>query len=202
MALVALGAEAREVLIGPFLAEELSGRLGRETTLHVIEILESINQGASFTPRLLGFATREDRAFFELLTKVKGLGPRRAQRALAAPTGEIARMIGAGDAKGLTRLPEIGKKLAETIIAEIGDKAGAFAGAEAGGMNARANGAALVVESRGPWSPAAEQAVAALVRLGEARAEAERMVDRVVRSADKPATPDAILAAALAVRGI
>lgn len=194
------GSLTYEALVSPCAAERLAARRGQRVSLHTIELLESPNQGASFVPRLLAFETREDRAFFELLTKVKGLGPRRALRALAAPTGEIARAIVERDIKALTRLPEIGKKLAEAIVAEIGEKAGAFAamGADIGPGGARPTGA--VVEVRSSLSRAAEQAVVALVRLGESRPEAERMVERVAREADE--TPDAILAAALAFRGV
>ncbi len=194
------GALTYEVLVSPFTAERLLARRGQRVSLHTLELLESPNQGASFVPRLLGFETREDRAFFELLTKVKGLGPRRALRALAASTADVARMILERDAKGLTRLPEIGKKLAESIVAEIGEKAGAFAAPDEPRAQRAPGAAGEVVEARSSLSRAAEQAIVALVRLGESRPEAERMVERVARETDE--SPDAILAAALAFRGV
>lgn len=196
------GSLAHAALVSPWTAGRLGSRIGETVTLHTIELLESPNQGATFTPRLLGFETREDRAFFEALTRVKGLGPRRVLRALAAPTADVASLIVQGDAKGLTRLPEIGKKLAEAIIAELAEVAPAFALGAAAGLAPGAPTARSLVEARSAFGAAALQAISALIRLGESRAEAERLVERAVRDGDEGVAPDAILAAALAARGV
>lgn len=196
------GSIAHAALVSPWAAGRLASKIGQPVTLHTIELLESPNQGATFTPRLLGFETREDRAFFEALTRVKGLGPRRALRALAAPTGEVASMIVRGDAKGLTRLPEIGKKLADALIAELAQAVGAFATGEAEGASPGTPGAARLVEPRSAFGAAALQAISALVRLGEPRAEAERLVESAVRNGEGHRPADEILAAALAARGV
>ncbi|MBX3387540.1 MAG: hypothetical protein KF768_13310 [Phycisphaeraceae bacterium] len=129
---------AREVLVPAYLAALLSGKagagvgpeglVGRVVRLHVVEYLESVNQGTSFTPRVLGFGSARERGFFELLTSVKGLGNRRALRALAAEPGMIARAIVERDTRVLQKLPEIGPKLAETIVHELKSKAEVFVG--------------------------------------------------------------------------
>lgn len=196
------GSLAYAALVSPWAAGRLGSRIGERVTLHTIELLESPNQGATFTPRLLGFETREDRAFFEALTRVKGLGPRRVLRALAAPTVDIASLIVQRDVKGLTRLPEIGKKLAEAIIAELVEVAPAFALGASGVLAPGAPPVRGVIEPRSAFGAAALQAISALVRLGESRAEAERLVERAVRDGDEGVAPDAILAAALAARGV
>lgn len=188
---------AYEVHVPPALADSLAARIGEVVTLHTLQTLESNNQGAAFTPRMLGFASREDRAFFELLTKVRGLGPRRALRAMAAPSAHIAAAIVAGDAKYLATLPEIGKRVAETIIAELRDKAAHFA-RPAHGADALAPGAhapAVVTVTN-----AARTALDALVRLGESRADAERLVHRALEQHPELDSPDAILAAAFGAR--
>ena len=65
--------------------ERLAGLVGDRVGFHTLQYLESHGQGSSFLPRLLGFASAEQRAFFELLTTVKGLGMRKALRAMRLP---------------------------------------------------------------------------------------------------------------------
>ena len=56
------------------------------------------------------------------------MGGRKALRALAQPTQDIAAAILGNDIKALTTLPEVGKKTAETIARELQDIAPSFAG--------------------------------------------------------------------------
>ena len=76
--------------------------------------------------RLVGFANPRDREFFRLLTKVKGLGMRKALKALAREVGEIATAIARGNVDFLTDLPEIGKRTAEQIVTELRKKVDDF----------------------------------------------------------------------------
>lgn len=182
--LPALGV-AVDVHLPAFLAERMRARAGETVTLHTLLQFEAHGQSGSLTPRLIGFASDADRRFFELFTTVKGVGGRRALRAMASAPSEIAAAVSRRDLGALQRLPEIGKRLAETIVAELHGKVDAFLGE--------------VVEARGHGSPApaVEQAVEALVRLGEGRAEAERKVSRAVESNPALATAGEILAAAV-----
>ncbi len=115
-----------EVLIPAYLSETLTPRLGETVLLETIHYLEQQGQGTAFIPRLLGFGSLKEKAFFETFTGVKGLGMKRALRALAMPPGMVARMIAEADARALTRLPEIGKKLADTIVLELKDSVDEF----------------------------------------------------------------------------
>ena len=108
-----------EVLVPAYWVPRLCTHAGERLTVFCRLHLESQNQGASFVPRLLGFPSASDRAFFEVFTSVKGLGQRRAMRAMASPPGEIAGWIASRNTKGLPTLPEIGKRLAETVIAGL-----------------------------------------------------------------------------------
>jgi Holliday junction DNA helicase RuvA len=195
IAVAALGV-AYEAHLPALLSELLAGRIGETVTLHTVQIFDSANQGASFTPRLLAFASAEDRRFFELLTGVKGLGPRKALRSMAAPTAEIARAIVERDVRALQALPEIGKKLAETLALELGEKAAVFAAASAASGPGGAS-----IEGKPSMKGAAVQAVGALVRLGESQADAERMVRAALEADPALTSPDAILALAFARRG-
>ncbi len=109
----ASGDLAYEVLLPAYLTEfllapERPSPIGARLTLHTLHYLDSLNQGSSFIPRLVGFGSPRERDFFELLTTVKGLGNRRALRALAIEPGMVARAIVERDNRVLQRLPEIG----------------------------------------------------------------------------------------------
>lgn len=170
-----------EVMVPGYLGQRLTTRVGDDLCLRTTMILQGESQGSSFSPVLLGFADAHEQAFFDLFTTVKGIGVRKALRALAEPPGTVAGAIVRGDAKALCQLPEIGKRLAETIIAELKGKADKFA--SAGGL------APVVTLGRQPVLEAARagtlmgpagDAVEVLIRLGEQRAEAERKVARAV----------------------
>lgn len=238
---------AYEILIPAYLADRLSNTPGMSEalranpadtsergtlTLHTLQYLESQNQGASFIPRLLGFASPREREFFELLTSVKGLGNKRAMRAMAVEPATIARAIADRDSRFLQTLPEIGPKLAELIVHELKSKADKYAlsAADLSTLNTAAtptpaSNSKPQVEpkpsrSKKPSSsspphlptspppralPPIRQTVEALIALGEAPIDAERMVARVIdkaRAANQlpPATADELLTAAYAVR--
>jgi Holliday junction DNA helicase RuvA len=200
-ALVALpGGLAYEVLLPAYLAKRLEGQLvstpSLPITLHTLQYLDSPNQGASFIPRLVGFASVRDRSFFETFTTVKGIGNRKALRAMAVEPAAIARLIVAKDAAGLQKLPEIGKRLGETIIAELSGKVDGFlSDAE---IESLASAAAAVRAAPSTLSAGAQEAVAALIALGESPAEAQRKVERVAATHPNLATDrsaDEILAA-------
>jgi Holliday junction DNA helicase RuvA len=203
---VGLEAVSIEVLLPAATAAALAGREGQVVTLSTLAYLESPNQGATFVPRLIGFAGETEREFFELFTTVKGIGNRRALRAMAEPAGAIAAAIARGDAKWLTKLPEIGKRMADTVIAELKGKADRFADAgvsdpdAAGGV---AGGvAAAGVAAAGAMSAVEQDAVGALVRLGEQRSEAERKVAMAVaRLGRVPGESNEVIAAVFAWAG-
>ena len=60
---------------------------GEEITLHTIFDIEGDPTRGGLTPRLIGFLRIEDKRFFELFITVKGIGPKRALRALVEPVG-------------------------------------------------------------------------------------------------------------------
>jgi holliday junction DNA helicase RuvA len=195
-------ATAREVLVPAYMAARFAAgsQVGERVTLHTLEYLEGQGQGTSFIPRLVGFGAARERDFFELFTTVKGLGNKRALRALAEEPGVIARAILSQDARALQRLPEIGKRLAETIIVDLKEKVEAFV-ADFGGADGVPGGAGIEVKaarrSMAGLGPAARDAVEALVSLGETPADAERKVLRAMERRPEIAGTEEILAAAL-----
>lgn len=187
-----------EVLLPAYFAEALAASPpAAPITLRTHHTLETASQGASYVPRLIGFPTEADRRFFELFTTVKGLGARRALRAMIHRPGEIAAAIARKDSAALKRLPEIGARLAETIIAELSGKVDAFATAEAAGD---APGVMELKAARGASArngPTGD-AIATLIALGDTAPDAERRVDRALaRLGGGDRTADEIVHAAL-----
>jgi Holliday junction DNA helicase RuvA len=69
---------------------------------------------------LFGFATREERHLFRLLTSVSGVGPRIALAILSHhPVLAVTAAIAQGDTSSLQRTPGVGSKLASRIVNEL-----------------------------------------------------------------------------------
>lgn len=192
IARVQLGPIGLDVALPAYLAEPLAERVGSDIELWTTFQLDATTQ-SSFTPRLLGFGSASERRFFEVFTTVKGLGSKRAMRALTHPPGTVSAWIAAGDAKRLIGMPEIGKRLADTIIAELSGKIDTFIdpGVTDPDLPARA-------EPKAPDRSASElDAIAALIALGQSPSEAEAMLDRVLAGSNANSlTTDQLVAAA------
>lgn len=69
---------------------------------------------------LYGFASRDELAMFEKLLTIDGVGPKMAQKILAAGTLDTVRTkIQSGDLAFLTSISGVGKKTAQKIILEL-----------------------------------------------------------------------------------
>jgi Holliday junction DNA helicase RuvA len=72
---------------------------------------------------LFGFTTVQEKALFEKLISVSGIGPKLAITVLSGiQWSELVRIIRGGDVPLLVRVPGIGKKTAERIVLELRDK--------------------------------------------------------------------------------
>ena len=131
-------------------------------TFHTIFYLEGDASGGNLEPRLIGFLRREDKRFFEKFITVKGIGPKKALKALIYPAGEIAQAIESKDTRFLRQLPSIGNRMAEQIVAELAGKVKEFATAAVEGRIASRR-------DRRSDRAADEEAIMALVALGERR---------------------------------
>lgn len=154
--------------------QRLAAMVGETIAFHTLHYMESQGQGASYIPRLIGFASPQDRAFFELFTTVKGIGNRKALRALQVPFGTVATAIAEKDVDLLRSLPEIGKRTAETIVAELHGKVDHYIEVKPMGAADRATGPDAV------RSALIRDAVAVLMQLGEQKLIARQLVDRAL----------------------
>ncbi len=164
---VTVGEITRELFVPSADIPTLQTKIGQPIQFFTLEYIEGNPSFGSLAPKMLGFVRPEDREFFQLFTTVKGIGPRKALRALAIPVGQIASAIALKDTRKLSSLPQIGKRAAETIIAELHGKVDRFA------LGSSPSSAPV------PHLPDfQEQAIEVLTKLGERRPEAENWVRR------------------------
>ncbi len=126
-ALVKVGAITYEIMLPGYCVSVLSGQIGTEIVLCTMEYYEGSLGGGNLIPRLVGFLSPLEREFFSTFISVKGLGIRKGLRALSIPVADIAGAVEAGDEKMLMTLSGIGRKMAQTIVAELKGKLQGFA---------------------------------------------------------------------------
>ncbi len=124
-------------------------------------------------PVLVGFLRRAERDFFRKFTTVEGIGPAKGVRALNVSVSTIARAIEQEDRAALTRLPGIGPRAADKIIASLRGKLVAEAALQDGGI-ARPVDPAHLEQNR-----IVEDAVEAVAALGYQRSQAKQWVEEV-----------------------
>jgi Holliday junction DNA helicase RuvA len=134
--------------------------LGAESALHIYTVVRE-DQIALF-----GFLEREEKRLFERLITVSGVGPKLAVTILSGLSSErTVQAIRGQDHAQLTRIPGVGKKLAERLVVELKDKLDDFAVAP------------TQVSVKGV---AVEDVLSALVNLGYQRPAAEKAIEQAV----------------------
>ncbi len=120
---------------------------------------------------LYGFPSRADLSTFQLLLGVSGVGPRMAMAILDTLDADgVRRALATGDGRALARSPGVGKKTAERLILELGDRAGEMLD--------------LTVSADASTEGAVTEAVEALGALGFGRSEAVSAVGRARQDGD------------------
>ncbi len=187
-ALLHVEALTYELLVPAANVPDLLGKIGQPIEFYTLHYFEGQSQGSSFLPRLIGFSSERDRAFFELFTTVKGIGNRKALRALVRPFAETATAIANRDAKTLTDMPEIGKRSAETIIAELHGKVDVFIGEIASTIE-------VIIPAF------SDDAISMLVQLGETKADAKRLVRLAFDAQPDITTADQLVQTSFQLKG-
>jgi Holliday junction DNA helicase RuvA len=133
---------------------------GAEVALHIH------TQVREDTLALYGFLDRNEKRIFERLITVSGVGPKLAITIQSGlPSDRLVAALRAQDHTTLTRIPGVGKKLAERLVVELKDKLEDMAVA------------APAVAAAGP---AAEDVLSALVNLGYQRPSAQKAIEAAV----------------------
>lgn len=131
---------------------------------------------------LFGFLDADERATFEQVQTVSGIGPRIALALLEAlAPDDLRRAVAVGDEAALMRVSGIGRKGAQRLILELGDRLGPAQAAVETSSRRAAPG----------WRPAVE---AGLISLGWSAREAEQAVGAI----DAQVAADATAAGATA----
>lgn len=144
---------------------------GRQKALLFIH--EAIREDAY---QLYGFATSDEREVFRLLTSVSGVGAASARIIVSAMSpAELQNAIMGGNVKSLKGIKGIGQKTAERIIVELKEKM-AKLGVQPDGPTP--------VSPHSAASEVAEEALQALLTLGYNKAQAAKVVDKIL--ADNP----------------
>jgi len=153
-------------------------RVGEATVLHIeMMVREDLI-------RLYGFANESEKAWFNVLLSVQGVGARVALSILSTlGTSEIASAIALQDKAMIGRANGVGPKLALRLVTELKGKGPALGPAEAGVLGLQAALGDGVARSN------IADAVSALSNLGYSAAQASAAVARVVsREGDDTAT--------------
>ena len=127
---------------------------------------------------LFGFATARERALFEKMISVSGVGPKIAMALLSGLTpAELAEAIRSGSAVTLCRIPGVGRKTAERLVVDLRDKVDSTSESA---WRGRAAGDRSAPEGE---RPLLEDVFSALVNLGYSQRQAEEAVEHARRSA-------------------
>jgi Holliday junction DNA helicase RuvA len=137
--------------------------------------------------RLFGFSAVAERDWFRLLQTVQGVGAKVALAILSIlGPGELAAAIAGQDKAMVARASGVGPKLAARIVAELKDKAPAFAALDP--AVARLSG-----EESAAAPQAAQDAISALVNLGYGRPQAAAAVAASLKALGESADAGALI---------
>ncbi|MDO4570239.1 MAG: Holliday junction branch migration protein RuvA [Planctomycetia bacterium] len=176
--IVSTGFMDLSVLVSEFSRRKLQSEVGKNVAFYTLFYLDGNPTQGRITPRLAGFLSEFEREFFDLFCSVEKVGPKKALRAITHPVEEIAVAIKNQDTKFLATLPGIGPATAESIVAKLRRKVGAFAIASPadGDIGMSYNG----VMEQGVLSDAYQ----ALLALGHSEHEARRKLEAVAKSGE------------------
>lgn len=148
------------------------GNIGQQVTVYTyLQVQED-------ALRLFGFYSREEKAMFENLLTVSGVGPKLAIQILSGQElGQLVASIVNADVKAIASSKGVGKKTAERIVLELQGKLNAD-----GALESILGGNATPVATSG--DEITRDAVEALMSFGISRSQAEQAVAKVRGNAD------------------
>ena len=142
---------------------------GTEVLLHTVTYLRED------ALRLYGFITERERALFDLLRGVTGIGPRLAINILSGITAEeLAGAIGRADLVRLSAIPGVGRKTSERMILELKEKV----------QSLIEPAEATAAPRRDPSEEVLHDVVSALLNLGYSRPVASNAAAKALRTGD------------------
>jgi holliday junction DNA helicase RuvA len=142
---------------------------GIEVLLHTVTYLRED------ALHLYGFITERERALFDLLRGVTGIGPRLAINILSGITAEeLAGAIGRADLVRLSAIPGVGRKTSERMILELKEKV----------QSLIEPAEATAAPRRDPSEEVLQDVISALLNLGYSRPVASNAAAKALRTVD------------------
>jgi Holliday junction DNA helicase RuvA len=171
---------AYEVIIPLNVLEKLP-RDGESVALHTTLVVREDSW------QLYGFNAAGDRELFRLLLTASGVGPSLAMSLLSSLSPHrLVSSIRSRDVATLQRVPRVGKKTAERLCIELGDKLKALGAGDGGAVEG---------------GPVSADAVRALVSLGYSEGDAERAVRSAIEKGADAGPAELIKRALAALQG-
>ena len=150
-----------------------------EVKLHTVQIIREDSH------QLYGFASKDERELFVLLTSVSGIGPNTARVILSQyNTQELGSILSLGQVDALKAVKGIGLKTAQRIILELKGKLKLD--------DTDLNNQALGNGSTGTTSKTSEEAISALKMLGYPEAAAQKTVRTLISTSPLLSVEDII----------
>jgi Holliday junction DNA helicase RuvA len=119
---------------------------------------------------LYGFRTPEEKNLFELLLSVNGIGPKLAINLLSGiSSADFIRAVFTEDRQTLTKIPGVGKKMADRMILELRDRV----------VKLDTDAPREEVKEKGTLDAVREDALSALVNLGYKKSYARSVLDQI-----------------------
>ena len=153
--------------------------LSGEVKLHTVQIIREDSH------QLYGFASKDERELFVLLTSVSGIGPNTARVILSQyNTQELGSILSLGQVDALKAVKGIGLKTAQRIILELKGKLKLD--------DTDLNSQALGNSSAATTSKTSEEAISALKMLGYPEAAAQKTVRTLISTSPLLSVEDII----------
>ncbi len=150
-----------------------------EVKLHTVQIIREDSH------QLYGFASKDERELFVLLTSVSGIGPNTARVILSQyNTQELGSILSLGQVDALKAVKGIGLKTAQRIILELKGKLKLD--------ETDLNNQALGNDSAATTSKTSEEAISALKMLGYPEAAAQKTVRTLISTSPLLSVEDII----------
>ena len=136
---------------------------------------------------LFGFFELEERSLFRILIKVNGVGPKFGLAILSGMDAHaFCQCVKNQDSASLVKIPGVGKKTAERLVLELGDKLSSWQSVENVGVKASSGNSTLFSTS------AKSEAESALVTLGYKPVQATKAVAAAIKSSPDGSCEDLI----------
>ncbi len=104
--MISVGDIGYEVLLPGYLLKTIGVDAGKSIELFTFHYMEGSMGGNTLIPRLVGFSSLAEKAFFQRFITVPGIGIRKALKALTISYADVAAAIEKSDVKFLIALPE------------------------------------------------------------------------------------------------